>query len=405
MIWEDSMTKKTTVLLCICTAVIFAVIAAGGTYFIMKQAQKDDLYVAGESYSRLMEFFELDDVSELIDKNYHREVETDQLLEGALEGVIENLGDGYSRFYPERYFQYFDENTEGSYLAQGMLVDKDSETGYIIVNRVFADTPAFEQNIVAGNYITAIDGMDTREMDAESAVSCLRGKNGVDITLDVLAGDSAIQLTFVRKSTNTQVVFSDMLESGVGYIDIMEFSGSAESDFKKALKTMENEEARAIIIDIRNVPGGYISQASAIADMLIESGDIYTTKGRDNAVFTISAKSGTETNLPIYLLVNEETKGVAEVFAAALHENGIAKVIGMQTYGKGVVMATLQVPNSGDGVRIVTAFYHSPKGNPINEMGVTPDEIVEDAETTEEDQQNDPQLDKALEMALADLDQ
>jgi carboxyl-terminal processing protease len=246
--------------------------------------------------------------------------------------------------------------------------------------------------------------MDTREMDAESAVSCLRGKNGVDITLDVLAGDSAIQLTFVRKSVNTQVVFSDMLESGVGYIDIMEFSGSAESNFRKELKTMADEDARAIIIDIRNVPGGYISQASAIADMLIESGDIYTTKGRDNAVFTISAKNGRETELPIYLLVNEDTKGVAEVFAAALKENGIAKVIGTQTYGKGVVMSTLQVPNSGDGVRLVTAFYYSPKGNPINGAGVTPDEVVADAAASDEEQHSDPQLDKALEIALADLD-
>ena len=371
----------------------------------MKQAQKDDLYVAGEGYSRLMEFFELDDISGLIDKSYYREVELEQLLEGALEGVIENLGDGYSRFYPEKYFQYFDENTEGSYIAQGMLVDKDDETGYVIVNHVFADTPAFEQNIVAGNYITAIDGMDTRDMDAESAVSCLRGKNGVDITLDVLAGDSDIQLTFVRKSANTQVVFSDMLENGVGYIDIMEFSGSSESDFKKALKTMTDENAQAIIIDIRNVPGGYISQASAVADMLIESGDIYTTKGRDNSVFTISAKSGTETTLPIYLIVNEETKGVAEVFAAALKENGVAKVIGTQTYGKGVVMATLQVPNSGDGVRIVSAFYLSPKGNSINETGVMPDEIVETEGIVSEDQQSDVQLEKALEMALADLEQ
>jgi len=395
------MTKKAAIVLCICTAIIFAVIAAGGTYFIMTHLQKDELYVAGDNYSRLMEFFELDDLSELIDKNYYREVEADQLLAGALEGVIENLDDGYSRFYPERYFQYFDENTEGSYMAQGMLVDKDDETGYIVVKRVFADTPAFEQNIVAGNYITSIDGMDTRDMDAESAVSCLRGKNGVNISLDILAGDSAIQLSFVRKSTNTQVVFSDMLENGVGYIDIMEFSGSAESDFKKALKTMTDEQAEAIIIDIRNAPGGYISQASSIADMLIESGDIYTTKGRDNAVFTIAAKNGAETDMPIYLLVTGETKGVAEVFAAALKENGVAKVIGTQTYGKGVVMATLQVPNSGDGARIVTAFYYSPDGNPINEVGVTPDEIVEDA--VAEDQQSDPQLAKALEIALADL--
>lgn len=187
-----------------------------------------------------------------------------------------------------------------------------------------------------------------------------------------------------------------MLGSQIGYIDIVEFSGSSVDDFKKALETMNKEGAKAIVLDIRNTPGGYISQASAVADLLLDGGDIYSTKGKDNAVFTISAKEGVETTLPMILLVNNETKGVAEVFAAALQENGAAEVIGEQTYGKGVVMSTLQVPNSGDGLRMVTAFYYSPKGNAINEKGVTPDipvEMTEAAETSD----GDPQLQKAIE--------
>ena len=392
------MTKKQILLLCIVTAVVFAGIAAAATYFAIDLRHQDDINIAGEKYQRLLEFFEIDHVSEMVGQSYYAEVETDQLVEGALEGVMENLGDGYSRFYDERYFQYFDENTEGSYMAQGMLVDKDAETGYIVVERVFPDTPAYEQNIVAGNYITAIDGMDTLSMDAECAVSCLRGKNGVEISLDILAGETPISLTFTRKSTDTQVVFTDMLGDNVGYIDIVEFSGSSVNDFKKAIDTMEKEGAKAIVLDIRNTPGGYISQASAVADLLLEEGNIYSTKGRDNAVFTVSAKEGVETALPMVLLVNGETKGVAEVFAAALQDNGAAQVVGEQTFGKGVVMSTLRVPNSGDGVRMVTAFYYSPKGNAINEKGVTPDEIVAmtaNAETSDQD----PQLQKAIELA------
>lgn len=170
------MTKKHTLILCIVTAIVFAAISAVVTYFAFDLSHQDDIYIAGEKYARLLEFFEIDDVSEMISKNYYKEIETDMLVEGSLEGIMEHLDDGYSRFYDERYFQYFDENTEGSYIAQGMLVDKDAETGYIIVKRVFPETPAYEQNIVAGNYITAIDGMDTLSMDAECAVSCLRGK-------------------------------------------------------------------------------------------------------------------------------------------------------------------------------------------------------------------------------------
>lgn len=392
------MTKKQTLLLCIATAVVFAAVAAGITYFAINLHRQDDLYVAGENYNRLLEFFELDDVAELIEKNYYQEVDTDTLVEGSLEGVMEHLGDGYSRFYDERYFQYFDENTEGSYIAQGMLVDQDDKTGYILVKRVFPDTPAYEQNIVAGNYITAIDGMSTQKMDAESAVSCLRGKNGMEVKLDILAGDTPISLSFVRKATDTQVVFTDMLSAQVGYIDIVEFSGNSVSDFKKAIKTMENENAKAIVIDIRNTPGGYISQASNVADLLLDEGDIYTTKGKNNTVFTISAKKGQETTLPIVLLVDGETKGVAEVFAAALQENGAATVVGEQTYGKGVVMSILQIPNSGNGVRMVTGFYYTPKGNALNEKGVTPD-ILAESGSDSQDSESDAQLAAALKTA------
>ena len=181
------MNKTRIIILCIVIAFVFAAGAAVTTYLVIKNTSDDEMYVEGERYNRLLKFFELDDIADMIDEYYYKELETDTLISGALKGFVEELNDGYSCFYPEEYFKYFDENTEGSYMGQGMLVDKDDNTGYIIVKRVFADTPAYEQNISAGNLITAIDGMDTSLMDTESAVSCLRGTDGTDITLSILA--------------------------------------------------------------------------------------------------------------------------------------------------------------------------------------------------------------------------
>ncbi|MBQ4062630.1 MAG: S41 family peptidase [Christensenellaceae bacterium] len=394
------MNKTRIIILCIVIAFVFAAGAAVTTYLVIKNTSDDEMYVEGERYNRLLKFFELDDIADMIDEYYYKELETDTLISGALKGFVEELNDGYSCFYPEEYFKYFDENTEGSYMGQGMLVDKDDNTGYIIVKRVFADTPAYEQNISAGNLITAIDGMDTSLMDTESAVSCLRGTDGTDITLSILAGNKEMEVSFIRKTPNTQVVFSDILENSIGYIDIAEFSGSSVSDFEKAVKTITDEGAKAVIIDIRDNPGGYISQASEIADKFLSSGDIYYTLNRTNEKFVISADEKCDVSLPVVVLVNENTKGAAEVFAAALKDNGAATLVGTTTNGKGAVLTTMQIPNTGDGLRLVSAYYYTPNGEAINKIGVAPHEKVFMDENLG-DAQSDTQLQKAIEILSA----
>ncbi len=391
------MGRTQKIIICVLIAVVFAAGGAVTTYLIMQHGSENELFVAGNRYERLMKFFELDDIADLIDEHYYKEVHTDELIDGALTGFIEDLGDGYSKYYPEEYFKYFDVNTEGSYIGQGMLISKDEDTGYVLVKRVFADTPADEQNIAPGNLIKSIDGMDTRLMDKESAVSCLRGGDGTEITLDISAGDRDMEIKFVRRTPNSQVVFSDVLDNGIGYIDIAEFSGSSVADFKEAVKTVMDENVKAVIIDLRDNPGGYISQAAEIADMLLDEGDICYTLNRTGERAVTSASAGKSLDIPIAVLINKDTEGAAEVFAAALKDNGAARLIGVTTRGKGVVLMTIQVPNSGDGIRLVTGHYYSPKGNPINEKGVSPDEtvVMSGAVMSAEE---DTQLQKAIEI-------
>ena len=209
-----------------------------------------------------------------------------------------------------------------------------------------------------------------------------------------------MEVSFIRKTPNTQVVFSDILENSIGYIDIAEFSGSSVSDFEKAVKTITDEGANAVIIDIRDNPGGYISQASEIADKFLSSGDIYYTLNRTNEKFVISADEKCDVSLPVVVLVNENTKGAAEVFAAALKDNGAATLVGTTTNGKGAVLTTMQIPNTGDGLRLVSAYYYTPNGEAINKIGVAPHEKVFMDENLG-DAQSDTQLQKAIEILSA----
>lgn len=390
------MEKKKVLFLCIAIAVSCILAASCLTYYFTKTASKQEMYISGEQYDRLMTYFELDEIEKLIDDNYYTEIDADQLAQGSLQGMVEALGDGYSRYYPSEDFAYMDERTEGSYIGQGLMLEKDDLTGYMTVVRVFADTPAYDANILEGDLITLIDGRDTRLIDVENAVSRLRGQDGTTVTLSLISSQKELHIEFVRKSPELQIVFTDMLTEDVGYIDLIEFSENSVEGFQDAITTLEEEGARAVVIDVRDVPGGYISQVTQIADMLLDEGEIYSTVGRGGETSHISADKQIEFSIPAVLIVNENTTGVAEVFAAALQENDRAVLVGQQTAGKGVALSMLQLPTTGDGIRLVTARYCSPNGKMINE-GVVPDYQV--IQLAASDQQKDAQLAKALTIA------
>lgn len=332
-----------------------------------------EIYIEANAYGDMFKYYELNDLKQIILDSYYKNVDEEDLLEGSLEGMVEALGDGYSAFYQEEDFVSFDEKSEGSYIAQGMMLKKDEETGYIEVTRVFPDTPADEHKIQAGDLITVIDGRDTRQIEVDNAAGRLRGIDGTTVEFTVLSGEKRINVSLVRKSSEVQVVFTDMVDDEIGYIHVLEFSGSSVDGFKEALENMKEEGAKAIVIDLRQNPGGNISQATEAADMLLDNGQICSTKDRKGQGSVWTADQEVLTDLPLVVLVDKDTAGAAEVFAAALQENGRATIMGEQTAGKGVQISLFQLPSSGDGIKLVTAQYLTPKGRMLHGTGVTPD--------------------------------
>lgn len=392
------MRGKRLIFLISAIVVVVAAVTALVTHAVTIETMREggEIYIKGDEYEKLMEYFELDDLKKVLDESYYADTEDMNVSTGALKGMVSALGDGYSAFYEEEDFKYFDEKSEGSYIGQGMMLKKNRSTGYAMVSRVFADTPAFDANIQVGDLILEIDGRDTRKIDIDNAVSRLRGLDGTELSLKVRSGDTDMDVTIVRKSPDIEVVFSDMPTPTVGYINILEFSGTSVDDFKKAVDTVTREGAKGIVIDVRGNPGGFVNQAADISNLLLSSGRICYTMSKNGEGSTWNADANILTELPIIVIVDGETQGAAEVFAAALQGNKRAVVIGEKTVGKGVALSFIQVGSSGDGVKLATAEYYTATGEALNGQGVTPDEAVSAGNA--DNAQEDTMLNRAVEL-------
>lgn len=352
-------------------------------YFTKKSIESGEIYLKGEEYNALMKYFELEDIRNIISENYIHEVDDNTLVQGSLRGVVDSLNDGYSAFYSEEDYQNFDENSEGSFIALGMMLERDSATDYMRVTRVFADTPAYDANIIAGDLILSIDGSDTQYMEVQTALGRLRGIDGTKVALRTRSGEKEMDLELVRKSVDMQVVFTNMVNEEIGYINVAEFSNSSIDEFQKALETMEDEKAKGVIIDLRGTPGGNISQACKVADSFLEAGEICSSMGRDKEATNWNSTDSVSWDKPVVIIVDRETAGVAEVFAAALQDRGRATILGEQTFGKAAVTSYYQVPSTGDMVKLVTAEYYLPSGAKLTGVGITPDEAISEADLEE----------------------
>ena len=264
-----------------------------------------------------------------------------------------------------------------------MLIKKDVNE-YPVVMYVCADTPAYEAGISAGDSILAIDGDSTLNMDLDIVLGRIRGIDGTLVNLSILSGGEQSVRTLARKSPDIQLVFASMVNEKIGYINILEFSGDSVAQFDDAIKTLNKEKAEAAVIDLRGTLGGNISQAAEIADKLLDAGTITYTEGKNRKNNVWESNTAQSWTKPIVLLVDEDTAGVAEVFAAAIRDRQRGTILGCLTAGKAVVTSFFEIQATGDVIKLVTANYYSPNGVQIGNSGVVPDVYVVATSDTED---------------------
>ncbi len=318
------------------------------------------------------------DVLSLIRSSYVEDVDMDQLIYGAIRGMLGTL-DPHSSFLSPEMYRDMQEETHGEF--SGLGIEIAVKNGSLIVVSPIEDTPAFLAGVKAGDEIVKINGQLTRDLDIVEATRMMRGPAGEEITISVKRAnaDQLIDFTIVRDIIRVQSVKSELLRDKYGYVRISQFQDRTSSDLKVHLKELHQqaETLNGVILDLRNNPGGLLDQAIGVADLFLDEGLIVYTEGRDvesQSRFSAQAE-GTEPAYPLVVLIDGGSASAAEIVAGALQDHDRAIVLGEQSFGKGSVQTIVPLGDDS-GLRLTTARYFTPSGRSIQALGIHPDIIV-----------------------------
>lgn len=288
----------------------------------------------------------------------------------AIKTMLDSLNDPYTRFLDPRAFQDENDAIDARIVGIGINLQPSKDNSYLVVTRTIDDSPADIAGMQAGDQIVSIDGTAAMGLSPEQAAEKIRGKAGTAVRISVQRHNEVKAFHITRAEIAIHAVTSKVMPNNIGYIQLTTFiSNDASREFRLALQKLAN--TNGLIIDLRDNPGGLLSNALEIADMLLESGSIVSTIGR-HGKHTDVASGDPVTHQPIVVLVDEDSASASEILAGALKDNRRAVVIGTRTYGKGLVQEINRLPG-GAAVHITVSKYYTPSGSDINKVGVAPD--------------------------------
>ncbi|WP_240744159.1 S41 family peptidase [Desulfopila sp. IMCC35006] len=313
-------------------------------------------------------------VLSILQENYVEEIDTKEVINGAIRGLLFSL-DPHSSYMPPDSFKDLQEETRGSF--SGIGIEVTIKNDLLTVVSPIADTPADLAGLKANDTIIEIDGVNTKNMGPDEAIKKLRGPAGSSVTLSIHreGWDKLKVITLKREIIPIQSVKAEFLSPGFVYTRITNFQSHTTADFKEKLQVLQKKhQIDGLILDLRNNPGGLLNQAISIADIFLNKGTIVYTKGRredQNNIYT-AHDNGEKRMYPLVLLVNEGSASASEIVAGAIqaHKRGI--IVGTRTFGKGSVQTIIPLPD-GAGMRITTAKYYTPDNRSIQALGITPD--------------------------------
>lgn len=360
---------------------------------------RDGFVLNSEQYQEWTYYKEFEQLKDIIDSQYYQQVNSETLYDGALKGLVAALGDPYSSYYTPEEYQSKLEDLSGTYSGAGMSVTADTELDRVVITKVFKDSPAAKAGILAGDIILQIDGKAVGGMQLEKTTESIKGAAGTKVTLTIMRGENVFDVELERANIEIERVEWRMLAGSVGYIRITEFNGDCVEAFDEAVKDIQKNGAVALILDMRDNPGGYFESAVKIADRLLPEGRIVSTKNRAGKEEVWDSDAG-HIDLPLAVLVNEYSASATEIVSAAIKDAGAGKLVGQNTFGKGIVQSVITLKD-GSGLKLTTSEYFSPKGSKIHGVGVSPDIIAELPDDLKKSphkitDKNDTQLQEAL---------
>ena len=343
------------------------------------------VFISRNLYNQYKKYDKLVALENIVEEDYYQDVDQEKLILGAEKGLIQSLGDPYSEYYTKEEFNLLKEQTQGSFVGIGIYMSGNDEDN-VVVKSVIKDYPAEKSGLKSGDIILKVDGEEVKYSQSSLAASKIKGKAGTSVVLTIKRGDKQFDVTVKREEIVVASVKSEVKDDNIGYVQITSFDKNTYKEFKQAVSSLQKKNVKSLIIDLRDNPGGLLDVCVEIADYLLGEGTIVYTK--DNNGDTQYYKSDEKkVDLPIAVLINENSASASEILTAAIVDNKAGIAVGTTSYGKGLVQSVREF-NDGTGYKLTTAQYYTPNGNYINKQGIKPN-IVE--------KNKEKQLDRSIE--------
>lgn len=338
----------------------------------------------------------LDFLKEVIDLKYLEKTDEKTLEENIYKGLLQGLNDPYSVYYTKDEYDALKEETSGSYCGIGALVSQNADTGVITAINVFKGSPAEKAGMKNGDIIFKVEDKEVTGEDLNNVVAKMKGEKDTKVKINVYRTSEKeyIDLEVTRDKVDVPTVEHKMLDKskGIGYIQITQFEEVTYDQFKEALDDLKKQGMKSVIFDLRNNPGGLYDTVCEMLDDLLPEGTLVYTKDKDGK----KQEKKSDANfldMPMVVLQNENSASASEIFAGAIQDFGAGKIVGTQSFGKGIVQSIIPL-SDGSAVKLTVEKYYTPKGVNIHGKGITPDVKVE----ISKDGKKDNQLQKAIEV-------
>ena len=385
-----------TIMLVLLTAIITFIITSISMYNVLGKKTIKTLTNSSSIESTFNNF------KKFIEKKYIGTIDEEKMLESAIKGYVEGLDDEYSEYITKEDMKEYMEETNGKYVGIGVYISNNTQTNQIVVLMPMKGSPAEEAGMKSGDIITKIDGVEYKGEDLSKASNALKQDEGTKVKVEILRDNQTIELEIERKTIKINHVESDVINNSIGYIQISTFDDGCYDEFKQKIDELKTKNIKSLIIDLRNNGGGIVEEAINIADLFTtKNSTLLITTGKNTEEEITKAKKDKEIDMPIVILVNENTASASEILTAAIKENcDKVTIVGKTTFGKGVIQ-TIFTLTDGSGLKLTTNEYYTPKRNKINKIGIKPDvevDFPENESVYSIEKQKDTQLQKAIEL-------
>jgi len=403
------MKKKTMIIIgavMMCLTIAFVSIGHA-SIFDFSTKRQETVTIPKAQYDRLMRYAQMDEILQYIEYWYWQEPDVDALIENATRGLLYGLEDPYSFYYNAQEWSDMWADDEGEYGGIGLQLLGNYLDYTVTVTRVFKNTPALAAGVRKGDILVRVEDIEVTAYTMQEAVNVMRGTVGETVEIEVLRGTEYITFQIPRAIIHVNRIEYTMLNDNVGYIAMYEFAGESQKEFAQALADLRARGAKSLVMDLRDNGGGWVDHAISIADLFLDeqlvvySQDRYGNRDTDG----YKTKNGKDT-IPLVILVNENSASSSEILAGGLQAAGRGKVVGVKTFGKGIIQTVIGLNNDTEGFQMTYAQYFLSNDQPVHKIGITPDVIAEMPEELkthyfELGDMSDPQLQKAWEEAKA----